>query len=262
MPIVQSEIEGLPATPRQPAEPRPAEHHEQGAVRSHDFGYLPAGEARLNGVYPAQVVNLLDPHQRGRVQVRLPWAVDPADEAYQVWARLATLMAGDGRGTWFIPELGDEVLVAFEAGNPSRPYVIGALWNGQDAPPENAGAYDQNNRKLIRTRSGLELCFDDSDGQEKLELSTPAGQRLVLQDAPNQVEIHTQDGSKIIIGQAQIDIVSPGKVSIQAGIIELNAGMLTVDASLAKFSGTVQASTLIASAVVASSYTPGAGNIW
>ena len=67
---------------------------------------------------------------------RLPWSPDPDSGFYEAWARQATLMAGNDRGTWFIPEVDDELLVVFEAGDPSRPYVIGALWNGRDAPPE------------------------------------------------------------------------------------------------------------------------------
>ena len=88
------------------------------------------------GVYPATVSDVSDPENQGRVRVRLPWSPDPGGSGYEVWARLATLMAGDGRGSWFIPDVNDEVLVAFEGGSPRRPYVVGALWNGRDAPPE------------------------------------------------------------------------------------------------------------------------------
>src|SRR2546425_1196520 len=84
------------------------------------------------GVYPAIVTDLNDPGGQGRVKLRLPWSPDPSGATYEVWARMATLMAGANRGTWFIPDVKDEVLVAFEAGNPRRPYVVGALWNGKD----------------------------------------------------------------------------------------------------------------------------------
>ena len=79
---------------------------------------------RLFGVYPAIVTDIKDEDGQGRVKVRLPWS--PDDEAgYDVWARLATLMAGGKRGSWFIPDKDDEVLVAFEGGDPRRPYVVG-----------------------------------------------------------------------------------------------------------------------------------------
>ncbi|MFD0449555.1 phage baseplate assembly protein V [Rhodococcus aetherivorans] len=86
-------------------------------------------------MYPATVTDVADPDGQGRVRIRLPWTPDTDRDGYETWARLATLMAGAGRGTWFVPEVDDEVLAAFWAGDPDQPYVIGALWNGQDAPP-------------------------------------------------------------------------------------------------------------------------------
>src|SRR5689334_20529628 len=90
---------------------------------------------RLYGVFPAKVTDIKDPDSQGRVKIALPWSPDDGS-GYQVWARLAVLMAGNNRGTWFVPDTDDEVLVAFEGGDPRRPYVVGALWNGSDAPPE------------------------------------------------------------------------------------------------------------------------------
>src|SRR6266566_8102715 len=72
------------------------------------------------GVYPATVSDIVDPNNQGRVKVRLPWSPDPAGSTYEVWARLATMMGGNNRGSWFIPDKDDEVLVAFEGGNPRR----------------------------------------------------------------------------------------------------------------------------------------------
>src|SRR5690606_7267207 len=104
---------------------------------------------RFYGAYPAIVVDLVDPDQQGRVKVRLPWAPDDNGGLYEAWARLATLMAGNNRGVWFVPDLDDEVLVMFEGGDPRRPYVVGALWNGQDAPPERMDSAGDNNIKSI-----------------------------------------------------------------------------------------------------------------
>ena len=74
------------------------------------------------GVYPAVVTDLRDPDQQGRVKIRLPWTPDAAGASAELWARLATLMAGASRGSWFVPDVGDEVLVAFEGGQPLRPW--------------------------------------------------------------------------------------------------------------------------------------------
>src|ERR1700681_1198967 len=82
-----------------------------------------------SGVYPAIVVDNVDPANSGRVKVRLPQVLVAGESGHEVWARIATLMAGANRGTWFIPDVGDEVVVAFEHGNLNRPYVLGGLWS-------------------------------------------------------------------------------------------------------------------------------------
>ena len=106
---------------------------------------LPAGfGGRFYGVYPALVTDIKDPEGQGRVKVKLPWSPDTGGAAYEAWARLATLMGGKGRGSWFIPDPDDEVLIVFEAGDPRRPYVVGGLWNGSDAPPESMDGAGNN----------------------------------------------------------------------------------------------------------------------
>src|SRR5687767_13756357 len=92
---------------------------------------------RWYGVYPAVVTDIKDPENGGRVKVSLPWSPDTGSARYEWWARVATMMAGANRGTWFIPDPGDEVLIAFEGGDPEWPYVLGGLWNGKDSSPES-----------------------------------------------------------------------------------------------------------------------------
>ena len=128
------------------------------------------------GVYVAQVVDIKDPDGQGRVKVKLPWSPDGGDSEYQAWARVGTLMAGNNQGTWFIPDENDEVLIVFNAGDTRHPYVIGSLWNGQDAPPESMDGSGQNNIKTIQSRNGVRVSLDDSNGQESLTLETPGGQ--------------------------------------------------------------------------------------
>ena len=90
-----------------------------------------------HGVQTAQVVDVKDPDGQGRIKVKLPWSPDAAGAACELWARLATLMAGDNRGSWFIPDVDDEVLVAFEHGDLRRPVVVGFLWDGSKPPAED-----------------------------------------------------------------------------------------------------------------------------
>ncbi len=216
---------------------------------------------RLWGVYPATVQSVTDPDQQGRVKVRLPWSPD-ADAGYEAWARLATLMAGNNRGSWFIPDVGDEVLVAFEGGDARRPYVVGALWNGQDNPPETMDTAGQNNKKVIVSRQNIRIIMDDTDGQVSVTIQTPGGQEVVLKDTPASVELTDSNGNTIKMESAGITLQTPMKLSIQASTVDVSAGMVKVDAGMSQFSGVVKSDTLITNSVVSASYTPGAGNIW
>ncbi len=170
------------------------------------------------------------------------------------------MMAGANRGTWFIPDPQDEVLLTFEAGDVRRPYVIGALWNGQDGAPESI---DSNNSiKSITSRNAVKVTLDDSDGQEKLILETPGGQKVTLSDGPSQVEIVDANGNTIKLDSSGVTITSSAKVTVQASTVDVSAGSVSVNAGMSKFSGVVQADTVITNSVVSSSYTPGAGNMW
>jgi uncharacterized protein involved in type VI secretion and phage assembly len=217
---------------------------------------------RWYGVYPALVSDIKDPEGQGRVKVTLPWAPDTGGGSYDAWARLATMMAGAKRGSWFIPEVADEVLVAFEGGDPRRPYVVGALWNGSDSPPESMDGAGKNAIKLLASRNGVKVTLDDTDGQEKLVLETPGGQKVTLKDGPGAVEIVDSNGNSVKLESAGITVTASAKVTVNAGTAEISAGMLTVNAGMSKFSGVVQADTVITNSVVSASYTPGAGNIW
>ena len=224
---------------------------------------LPAGlGGHWYGVYPALVSDIKDPDGLGRVKVTLPWSPDTGGERYEVWARLATLMAGNNRGTWFIPDVNDEVLVAFEGGNPRRPYVVGALWNGSDSPPDSMDGAGNNYRKVIRSRNGVKITLDDTDGQEKFIAETPGGQKITLQDGPGAVHIEDSNGNSVKLETSGITVTASAKVTVNASMMEISASMVTVNAAMSKFSGVVQADTVISNSVISASYTPGAGNIW
>lgn len=224
---------------------------------------LPSGwGGRWYGVLPALVTDIQDPDNQGRVKVTLPWAPDAQGARYEAWARLATLMGGADRGTWFVPDVDDEVLVAFEHGDPRRPYVLGGLWNGRDAPPQTMDGAGRNTVKQICTRNGVKLTLDDQDGQESLQLETPGGQRFTLQDGPGSVTLEDSNGNSIKLEAAGITVTASAKVTVNASQVAVSTGLLTVDAGMSRFSGVVQADTVISNSVVSASYTPGAGNIW
>jgi uncharacterized protein involved in type VI secretion and phage assembly len=212
------------------------------------------------GVYPAQVSDNQDPDNQGRVKVKLPWSPDAGGAAYETWARLATLMAGGDRGSWFVPDVGDEVLVAFEGGHPRRPYVVGALWNGQDAPPEQMD--QQNNVKTILSRRGVRITLDDTSGAVKLRLETPGGHRVVLDDGQLSVTIQDSNGNSARLDTGGITVTAVDQAKISCVTAELDAATVTVNAGMSTFSGVVQCDALITNAVVGATYTPGAGNVW
>jgi uncharacterized protein involved in type VI secretion and phage assembly len=230
-------------------------------ITAFDTQRLPTGAGGLfYGVYTALVVDLQDPDGQGRVKIRLPWSPDTESASYELWARVAVLMAGAGRGTWFIPDVDDEVLVAFEGGNPRRPYVVGALWNGSDSPPESMDS--NNTKKVIRSRNGVKITIEDRDGQETLTLETPGGQTMAYQDSPASIEISDSSGNSIKLESSGITITASGNVNVNASMVNVSASMVKVDAGMSKFSGVVKCDTLIATSVISASYTPGAGNVW
>jgi uncharacterized protein involved in type VI secretion and phage assembly len=171
-------------------------------------------------------------------------------------------MGGKNRGSWFVPDENDEVLVTFEGGDPRRPYVIGGLWNGSDTPPASMDDNGNNDRKVLRSRNGVKVTLDDENGKEKMILETPGGQKVTLQDGPGALLIEDSNGNSLELESGGITVTASAKVTVKASQAEVTASMLTVNAGMSKFSGVVQADTVICNSIVASSYTPGAGNIW
>lgn len=220
------------------------------------------GAGRWYGVFPAVVVDIRDPDNQGRVKVSLPWAKDTAGGAYQVWARLATMMGGSNRGSWFVPDSNDEVLVAFEGGDPRRPYVLGGLWNGSDAPPESMDGAGNNYKKVLRSRNGVKITLDDTTGTEQLVLETPGGQKVTLKDGPGSLELADSNGNSIKLDSSGITITASSQLQANASTATLSAGSVSVNAGMSTFSGAVQANTVISPSIVGTTYTPGAGNIW
>ncbi len=169
----------------------------------------------------AVVADNKDPEGLGRVRILFPWL----DTEESFWARVATPMAGEKMGVYFLPDPGDEVLVAFEEGELERPIVIGGLWNGRDLPPED-NADGQNNKRLIRSRGGHEICFEDQDGGG-LVLKTSTGQKIVLKGPQGQETITIEDpaGNKVFFDSAkqELRIKSPLKITLEAVEVKIKA---------------------------------------
>jgi len=217
--------------------------------------------AWLNAGYLARVVSLDDPEGLNRVQVRLIAFDGISDQDAPLWARVVAPFAGQDRGAFFMPDVDDEVLVLFTNGDTRFPLVIGGLWNGAAAAPADLGS-EGNRYKRIRSKNGITITLDDQQGQETLTLETPGGQTITLKDGPGTVTCEDSNGNSIKMESAGITIQAAAKVKVQASTVDVSAGMVTVDAAMAKFSGIVKCETLISTSVISTSYTPGAGNIW
>ena len=169
----------------------------------------------------AIVIDTNDPDNLGRVLITLPALPDGPE----LWARLVTTLAGSDRGLCLIPEIGDEVLVAFTQGELSSAYVLGGIWGKQKQPPEGLGG-EKNDLKLFKTRSGHTLTFDDKDGEEKIELKDKNGNTFEIATSEDTITLTAK--SKIVIKTDGDIELSGKKFTLKASEIELKA-----DSSLA-----------------------------
>lgn len=222
---------------------------------SHPPMFTPDGEGpRWFGLYPATVVDLVDPDSKGRIKLKFPMFGD-AGSSVTAWATLLSPYADKDQGFEVLPEVDSQVVVGFEAGDPTRPYIVGACWNGQRALPESAES--ANNKRSWKSRAGSLIQFDDTQGAAKVTVSMQSGHKIVLDDAAQDITIEHSNGCKINFNIA-------GQVSITANAtVEVTASAVNIHAPTVMCDGIVQCTTLIASAgVVSPSYTPGAGNVW
>jgi uncharacterized protein involved in type VI secretion and phage assembly len=169
-------------------------------------------QGRIYGVAVGIVSNNQDPGSLGRVRMKFPWL---SDEHESGWARIVTFMAGNGRGSYFLPEVNDEVLVAFEHGDVRYPYVIGSMWNGQDHAPAN-NSDGKNNIRVIHSRSGHIIRLDDTDGREKIEIIDKTGSNsLTIESSSNNITL-TCNGTLKLQATEGVEITSQASVKIQA----------------------------------------------
>jgi uncharacterized protein involved in type VI secretion and phage assembly len=212
-------------------------------------------------VHLGNVVDDKDPDGFNRVQVRL-YAFDGVDgQDAPVWARVAVSFAGNGYGALLIPKVGEEVLVTFLQGDPRFPIVVGALWNGKNRPPHDLGNNGVD-RWLWQTPGGSRIeLLEEQGGSPKITIETPGGVRLQLDDSGSKALLENTD-SKVEITPGNVTIESSGTVSVKASQLTVDAGSVTVNSAMSRFNGVIQTDSIIATSVVGTTYTPGAGNVW
>lgn len=216
------------------------------------------------GSYLAEVVAVNDPEQLGRVQLRLISfdAVDGQDAP--VWARVAVPFAGEDRGSFFIPDVGDEVLVSFINGDSRLPVVIGSMWNGSAGAPEQlGGSGDRVDRWTITGKAGTRIAIvEEQSSDATISFTTPGGVSGELTDSGGGKIEFRIGGTTVTYDNQGVTVDTGMKVTVQATQVEINAPMVTVNAGISRFNGVVQADTVICNSIISASYTPGAGNIW
>jgi phage protein D/phage baseplate assembly protein gpV len=191
-----------------------------------------------NGVVPAIVTNNRDEQNMGRVKVKFPW-LDTSLESD--WARVAAVGAGNSMGLWWLPEVNDEVLVAFEHGDFNHPYVVGSLWNGKDAPPEtttNTVKGGKVQTRMLRTRAGHTIRLSDDDGEQVIEIFDAADATHIKLDAKartleiiskGDVTLKTSTNLKIdatssieMKANASIKIEAQGELTLKGAMVKIN----------------------------------------
>jgi len=184
----------------------------------------------MGGMTIGKVVNNLDTKGLGRVQLSFPYL---SDVNLSAWARVASPWAGSSNGIYFLPDIDDECLVTFEQGDINKPIVIGSLWNGKNRPLDvNAGL---NEKKIIKTKTGMQVTFDETKGNESLALTDGKGSSVTLNavtgvlaiKAKGNVKIEDGAGSSIVLdaNTKKITIEAKGDVEIKSaasGKIKLN----------------------------------------
>ncbi|WP_437310845.1 phage baseplate assembly protein V [Sorangium sp. So ce388] len=232
--------------------------------------HTPLSDARptlgaLHGTYLAKVVSVDDPDGLTRVQIRLHnTPQDIADGDAAIWARVAMPFAGNDRGAFFLPDVGEEVAVVFAGGDPRQPIVMGALLHGGITAPEQlGGSGDAVDRYTIKGKKGSRIAIvEETDGQATISLTTPGGVSVTLNEASGgKVELKAA-GNTVTLDTQGVSVQSSLKVTVKATQVEVNAPQVTVNAAISKFSGMVKCDVVQATTVIGSTYTPGAGNVW
>ncbi len=164
----------------------------------------------VNGLQIGVVVSNEDPDGEHRVRVKMP-LVDAGEDG--TWARVAAVDAGNERGFFFRPEVGDEVLLGFLNDDPRQAVMLGMLHSSANAAPLQGS--DDNHQKVYQSRSKMKLFFDDE--KKVIQLETPAGNKLTLSEEDKAIKLEDQNGNKITMDSDGIKIESSKAIAIKAG---------------------------------------------
>lgn len=176
-------------------------------------------DQRYYGVAEALVTDVDDPQKLGRVKLKFPW-FDPDMESE--WCRVKQFYAGNDYGAFFIPEVGDEVLVAFIHGDMRLPIILGGLYNGKDKPPSFRAK--NKDEKVIRTKGGHQIVLDDTNNSQKITIVDAKGDNsIVLDTVANSITVKSNKGKLIFDGHgieinsgAGIEVTAKANIKVEA----------------------------------------------
>lgn len=207
-------------------------------------------DRRYFGVYEALVMEVNDEAKEGRVRVKFPWF---DEETTSAWCRVRQSYAGNDYGAFFVPEIGDEVLVAFIQGDMRYPVILGGLYNGRDKPP--TARADDRDQKMIRTKGRHEILLDDTSGKERVHVKTKGGHLADLSDVDKKIVVRTtgnhhltldDEGKKATLqtaGGPKVEIDDAAKkITVETNgrslVIDGNSGTITLTGMTVVMSGT------------------------
>ncbi len=183
--------------------------------------------ARKNGIVIGVVTSLDDPERLGRVKVNYPHLNNTESD----WARLASPMAGQERGLFLRPEVGDEILLLHVLQDPRHPIALCGLWSKTDPPPADDGKPVENNWRFFRSRSGHLLKFDDTAGSELIEIEDMNGAfRIVVESAGKKIRVEADDGDVEVTASNGVT-VKADTVKVEASTIDVKGDSIKVEAS-------------------------------
>jgi uncharacterized protein involved in type VI secretion and phage assembly len=203
-------------------------------------------DKRFYGVVQGIVTEVEDKDgKEGRVKVQFPWFDDQMETE---WCRVRQFYAGNGYGAFFVPEKGDEVLVAFIHGDMRMPVILGGLYNGNDKPPTHRSA--SQDQKMIRTKGKHELLFDDTKGSERVQVKSNSGHTVDLNDFQKKVTVQSSGGQTVVMDDAAktITMTTNGKtvtVNGTSGEIKFSGMTIVCDGQSVKLGGAAAAQSLI-----------------
>ena len=173
-----------------------------------------ATDPRIYGVATGEVITNCDQTNQGRVQVRLPWL-----PGYEPWARVAAPMAGMESGAYFMPQKGDEVLVAFNQGDVLEAFVVGSMWNGANKTPVGKSS-DASSKWVLRTPGRHEIVFDDD--AQSIAITHASGPHVTLGAKTIEVKLDDKDTAAMTLdSQGNITIKAKQRITLDAPNVEI-----------------------------------------